>query len=136
MGRQDRAAPQRETTTIPLRGARKSKVRGRRRRDVCETRPTGLSKRFPRTLAFIEATAAELDGEPARARLVRLAPRSRVYAHVDRGDYYQHHDRYHLVLRSPAGSVLRAGDEEVRMREGELWWFDNKALHDASNPAE
>ena len=42
-------------------------------------------------------------------------------------------DRYHLVLRSAAGSWLKAGDEEVRMREGELWWFDNKQMHEAMN---
>jgi len=39
----------------------------------------------------------------------------------------------HLVLKSTAGSWLRAGDEEVTMREGELWWFDNKAVHEAWN---
>ena len=37
------------------------------------------------------------------------------------------------VLRSTAGSWLRAGDEDVRMREGELWWFDNQQVHEARN---
>ncbi len=136
VGRQERAAPQRETASIPIRGGRKSMVRGRRNRDVLETRWTTISRRLPRIRAFIEATARRLDADLARARVVRLAPQSRVYAHFDRGDYYQHHDRYHLVLQSPAGSPMRAGDEAVRMREGELWWFDNKALHDAINESD
>ena len=28
-----------------------------------------------------------------------------------------------------------SGGETVRMQEGELWWFDNKAVHDAFNPS-
>ncbi|MFN2328570.1 MAG: aspartyl/asparaginyl beta-hydroxylase domain-containing protein [Chromatocurvus sp.] len=28
---------------------------------------------------------------------------------------------------------MRAGDEEVRMQEGELWWFDNRQIHEAYN---
>ncbi|MEL6920992.1 MAG: aspartyl/asparaginyl beta-hydroxylase domain-containing protein [Pseudomonadota bacterium] len=31
---------------------------------------------------------------------------------------------------------MRAGDEEVRMKTGELWWFDNKAEHEAMNDSE
>ena len=49
------------------------------------------------------------------------------------GEYYRLHERHHLVLRSSLGSWLRAGEEEVRMREGELWWFDNRAVHEAFN---
>ncbi|MEM6676816.1 MAG: aspartyl/asparaginyl beta-hydroxylase domain-containing protein, partial [Pseudomonadota bacterium] len=40
---------------------------------------------------------------------------------------------YHFVLRSSAGSWMRAGDEEVRMQEGQLWWFDNNQMHEAHN---
>ena len=28
---------------------------------------------------------------------------------------------------------MKAGDEEIRMREGELWWFDNDQMHEAVN---
>lgn len=53
---------------------------------------------------------------------------------VDAGVYYRVRDRFHLVLKSRAGSPLTAGDETVVMREGELWTFDNKAVHEARNP--
>ncbi len=58
-----------------------------------------------------------------------------MYPHRDAGDYYRVRDRYHLVLRSPLGSFLRAGDQTVLMREGELWVFNNKIRHTAWNPA-
>ncbi|MEK7891152.1 aspartyl/asparaginyl beta-hydroxylase domain-containing protein [Burkholderia contaminans] len=72
----------------------------------------------------------------SRATIVRLKPRSEVGVHIDIGSYYVIRNRFHLVLRSPSGSVLRAGDEQVRMSEGELWWFDNKQHHSAFNESD
>ncbi|WP_405230305.1 aspartyl/asparaginyl beta-hydroxylase domain-containing protein [Lentisalinibacter sediminis] len=132
-GRQLTAPAQRHTNAIPIRGLRRSRIRGRRRRDVHESRYTSLSASFPATVAFIEAFAAERNGSLGRARYARLPPGKTVLPHTDRGEYYRYRDRYHLVIRSEKGSLLRAGGESVRMREGELWWFDNKAVHDACN---
>ena len=83
--------------------------------------------------SFLKALAARQGAELGRAKLVMLPAGRRVYPHIDRGEYYRVRDRYHLVIRSTAGSWLRAGDEEVTMQEGELWWFDNKAMHEAWN---
>ncbi len=132
-GRQDKIAVQREAQSIPLRGLVKSKIGNRKRRDVHESRYTTISRRFIVARAFLEAFATEQDAELSRAKIVRLMPGRRVYPHIDRGDYYRFRDRYHLVLQSADGSYLKSGDEEVRMQEGELWWFDNKAVHEAHN---
>jgi hypothetical protein len=135
-GRQDKGGVQRETAAIPIRGLRKSRIRGRRRRDVHESRYTAMSSDFPATTSFIRLVAFERDADLGRAKIVCMGPYGRVYPHVDRGDYYAVRDRFHLVVKSPLGSRLCAGDEEVRMREGELWWFDNKQSHEAFNDAE
>ena len=135
-GRQRRAAVQAETNSIPIRGLRRSKIRGRRRRDVHETRYTSLAKRFPDTVALLEAFAREMGGSLGRAKFARLPPGAQVLPHVDRGEYYECRDRFHLVVDSTGESVLRAGNEEVGMRAGELWWFDNKALHSARNASD
>ena len=132
-GRQDKITVQREAQSIPLRGLVKSKIEGRERRDVHESRYTTISRKFLVARAFLESFAAEQDAELSRAKIVRLMPGRRVYPHSDRGEYYRLRDRYHLVLQSTTGSYLKSGDEEVRMREGELWWFDNKAVHEAFN---
>ncbi len=126
---------QAEALAIPLRGIRKSKIAGRARRDVHETRYTTLSGAFPIARAFIESVAQEVGGRLGRAKIVNLPPGRKVLPHVDRGDYYACRDRYHLVIES-LGSRMRAGDEEVVMRPGELWWFDNKAEHSAWNDTE
>ena len=135
-GRQDKIAVQREAEAIPIRGIVKSKIAGRARCDVHESRFTNTSRRFPRFRDFLQAFAQEELAELGRAKIVRLMPGRRVYPHIDRGEYYRLRDRYHLILRSAAGSYLKSGDEEVRMREGELWWFDNKQVHEAHNDGE
>jgi len=135
-GRQRRARVQREAAAVPLRGLRASRQYGRRRRDVHESRDTSKAERFPLTLAFVRQVAEEFDGRLGRVRLVRLPGGAHVRPHRDRGDYYRQRDRYHLVLRSDGGSVMRAADEQVTMSPGELWWFDNKAIHEAWNPGD
>ena len=135
-GRQEKIRVQREAMAIPLRGLRKSAISGRPRRDVLESRWTSSSVAFPHARAFIEETAEQLGGLPGRAKIVNLPPGKRVYPHIDRGAYYLVHARFHLVLRSTQGSMLRAGDETQRLRNGELWWFDNNQVHEAWNDGE
>lgn len=132
-GRQDKIRVQREALAIPLRGLRRSALRGRQRRDVHESRWTSGSTAFPVARSFLLEMANALDSQPGRAKIVNLPPGKRVYPHTDRGDYYRLHARFHLVLHSPKGSVLCAGDETRRMQTGELWWFDNKQVHEAWN---
>jgi quercetin dioxygenase-like cupin family protein len=131
-GRQEKIAVQREAKAIPLRGLRASAVGERQRRDVHESRWTNGSQRYPLACAFLEQAAGQYNGLLSRAKIVCLPPGHKVYPHIDRGEYYRLRNRYHLVLKS-TGSWMRAGDEEVRMRTGELWWFDNDQVHEASN---
>jgi len=132
--RQDTIRVQRDTNTIFLRSAVP-------RPDLHinenqESRPTSASKLFPRALAFLTEFARETNCDLSRATIVRLKPKSQVGRHIDEGSYYFLRDRFHLVLKSAAGSVMRSGDEEVCMREGELWWFDNKQFHEAYNDSD
>ncbi len=135
-GRQQKIDVQREALAIPLRGLRASAQAGRKRRDVHESRWTSGAALYPLACRFLEDTSLALASLMGRAKIVCLPAGQRVYPHIDRGEYYRVRNRYHLVLRSTAGSWLKSGAEEVRMREGELWWFDNQALHEAHNDGE
>ncbi len=135
--RQQKLAPQQETQSIFLRRAVKPFPVGiENARDVHESCPTEVAKEFPVVMNWVEDFVAEIGGELGRVNIVRLAPKGRVYSHIDHGEYYRLRDRYHLVLQSPSGSWMKCGSEEVTMHEGELWWFDNKQPHEAFNPAE
>lgn len=135
--RQRKVRCQRHTQNIFLRVPRKPLPMGAKNaNDVHESRLGPAAKKFPRTLGFCERIASEQGGALGRATLVSLLPRSRVFPHIDTGAYYRIRDRFHLVLKSPGGSPLTAGDETVVMREGELWVFNNKVRHWANNPSE
>lgn len=135
-GRQDAVSVQREALTVPLRGMVASAQGGRPRRDVHESRWTSGAQRLPRFQEFLKQIAAEEGSVLGRAKIVCLPAGRQVYPHTDRGEYYKVRNRYHYVLKSSLGSWLKAGDEDVRMREGELWWFNNKTLHEAKNEGE
>ena len=134
--RQRNVRCQRHTQNIFLRAARKPLPPGAKNaNDVHESRVARAASKFPRTLAFCERIAEELESTLGRATLVALLPKSQVFPHVDAGAYYRIRDRLHLVLKSSEGSSLTAGDETVVMRPGELWAFNNKARHSAINPS-
>ncbi|HEY6341258.1 MAG TPA: PQQ-binding-like beta-propeller repeat protein [Bryobacteraceae bacterium] len=132
--RQDRIRVQRDTNTIFIRAAAH-----RPDLHINENQETGLtsvSKLFPRALAFMTEFAQEMNCHLSRATIVRLKPKSQVFRHIDEGSYYFLRDRFHLVLRSSTGSVLMSGGETARMKEGELWWFDNKQYHESYNESD
>jgi hypothetical protein len=135
--RQERIKVQRETNSIYLRSAAKPFPPGvTSGNDVHESKTTAIAKQFPVILGWVEQCADRIGGELGRVTIVRLAPQGRVYRHIDHGEYYKQRDRYHLVLQSKEGSILGAGEEWVRMQAGELWWFNNKALHEAYNESD
>jgi hypothetical protein len=132
-GRQKTIAVQRDTESIPLRAARRSGQDGRRTEDILQSEETRLARAFPATMRTLYILAAELGGTLERASYVRLLPFSSVYPHIDKGEYYARTDRYHLVIDSDGGSELMSGGETVAMKNGELWWFDNKQMHESKN---
>lgn len=133
-GRQDSVECQRETNMIPLRG-----VCSRPDIGVNENQESAWSKisdKFPLACEFMKNVAESEGGTLCRAVIVRLQPKGKVYPHIDTGSYYFIRDRYHLVISSKEGSILASGDEKVTMKEGELWWFDNKQHHAAVNKSD
>jgi outer membrane protein assembly factor BamB len=131
--RQDTVAVQRETENIFLRAAERTEINSMPLEDIHASRATPYATRYPATLRWLEAFAREHNATLCRALIAKLKPKSQVYRHYDKGEYYRIRDRYHLVISSPSGSPMLCGDEEVVMRQGELWWFDNKKPHESFN---
>ena len=68
-----------------------------------------------------------------RVLIVNLKATGQVTRHIDQGAYAQHYERFHLVLRSNPHCFLTSGNWVLNLQEGEVWWFNNKALHSAEN---
>ena len=132
-------APHRETRTIILRSHTEPASTDKAYRERfpgCWTyvgRPTTVAHKFPLACAFVEGFARSVAGVLGRVALVSLQPHGTVYPHIDEGNYYRVRSRYHLVLQSAAGSRLNTGGQGITMHEGELWWFNNRIMHDAHN---
>ena len=91
------------------------------------------AEKFPIICRFVERYARGIGGLLGRVAIVNLLPGCAVEQHVDEGLYYKLRARYHLVLKSTSGSRMISGDEQVTMRSGELWWFNNRLPHEAFN---
>ena len=68
-----------------------------------------------------------------RCMINRIVPGGRIFPHADSKWHAEYWDRYHLVIQSEPGNVFRCGDEQVWMRQGELWWFQNAVEHEVIN---
>jgi len=138
--RQEKITTQRETETITLRShADQASIdsRVRRARPVrYKGRPSPVAPRLPIVNAFVDDLVQSMNGTPGRVVMTKLRPHGRIFPHTDDGLYWLLRDRYHLVVKSVAGSHFKAGGEEVRMRTGELWWFDPTVLHEAFNESD
>lgn len=68
-----------------------------------------------------------------RVMINKIAPGGRIFPHADTPVHAEYYTRFHVVLQSSPGVVFRAGDEQVYMATGEIWWFDNKQEHEVIN---
>lgn len=68
-----------------------------------------------------------------RCMINKVAPGGRIFPHADTPEHAEYYSRFHIVLQSNPESEFRAGDETVNMAAGEIWWFDNKQVHEVHN---
>jgi hypothetical protein len=127
-----RARTQAHSSRIQLRT--NAQVPGAHYHEIQESRDLPAWEELAATRAFVVGFAREVGGEIGRVRASKLHAGATIVPHVDIGGYCAIRDRYHLVIRSPAGTEFTAGEDSVIMRENELWWFDNKKLHSVRNP--
>jgi hypothetical protein len=91
---------------------------------------------FSSTCHFARSFARGAVGVLGRVAIVNLRAHGQVTRHVDAGMYYKLRSRYHLVLKSPSGSRMVSGNEQVTLHEGELWWLNNRLPHEAYNDSD
>lgn len=89
-----------------------------------------LHEARPIVMGLMNRTGGERLG---RVMINKIAPGGRIYPHADTPSHADYYSRFHVVLQSNPGVVFRAGDEQVYMGTGEVWWFDNKQEHEVIN---
>jgi Aspartyl/Asparaginyl beta-hydroxylase len=68
-----------------------------------------------------------------RVMVNKLKPGGKVFPHCDTPAHAEYYSRFHIVLESEPGNVFRCEDENIYMRPGEIWWFNNKLEHSVEN---
>jgi hypothetical protein len=83
---------------------------------------------------LVMALMARVQGERlGRVMINKLQPGGRIFPHADTPEHAAYYTRHHLVLESDPGNVFRCEDEQVYMRPGEVWWFNNALEHEVVN---
>jgi hypothetical protein len=68
-----------------------------------------------------------------RCMINKLRPGGRIFPHADTPVHAEYWSRYHAVLQSSPGALIRCGDEEIHMKTGSLWHFRNELEHEVRN---
>lgn len=68
-----------------------------------------------------------------RVMINKIAPGGRIYPHADTPEHTDYYTRFHIVLQSGAGCYITSGDEQLEMRSGSVFWFNNKLEHEVVN---
>lgn len=101
--------------------------------------------RLPPAQVFVYGLLGKVLGiHLGRVMISRLRPGGTIPAHSDRIEPAEaafpdrvppaaYFERYHVVLQSGPGSIFFAGEEQVTMMPGEIWWLDNQAVHGVIN---
>lgn len=83
---------------------------------------------------IIFSLMARVKGESlGRCLITRLMPGKRIYPHADMGAPAEYYERYQIPLINDPGVLFRCGDEQVNMKPGSVWWFNNQIEHEVIN---
>ncbi len=92
---------------------------------------------LPEVLPIIADVMERVGGMAlGRVLLTSLHPGGTISKHSDEGLVADTFERFHVCLQSDEGNSFSASidqAETVRMRPGQLWWFNHKAEHWLSN---
>ena len=91
-------------------------------------------KILPEARPIIMGLMAYVGGERlGRVMINKLKPGGKIFPHCDTKDHAEYYSRFHIVLQSEPGNVFRCEDENLYMRPGEIWWFNNALEHEVIN---
>jgi Aspartyl/Asparaginyl beta-hydroxylase len=89
-----------------------------------------LHEARPLVMNLFGAMAGERLG---RVMINRILPGGRIFPHADTPEHADYYTRFHIVLHGLPGCVIYCDNEQMDMRTGDVFWFNNKLLHEVRN---
>jgi mannose-6-phosphate isomerase-like protein (cupin superfamily) len=68
-----------------------------------------------------------------RVMINKIKSGGRIYPHADTPEHTNYYSRFHVILQSGKGCYITSGDEQLEMKTGDVFWFDNKQVHEVVN---
>ncbi len=87
-------------------------------------------------MPYFRQVMASFNTVIGRARLMRLAPHSKVKQHTDISLYWRHRMRLHIPLVTHENVHFYCEKQAVHMAAGEAWTFDNWRYHEVHNESD
>lgn len=89
---------------------------------------------LPAARPLIFALMSQVQGERlGRVMVNRIRAGGRIFPHADTPAHANYWERFHYVIASSPGALLRCAEETINPQTGELWWFQNALAHEAIN---
>jgi len=90
--------------------------------------------RLPSVRSIIFGLMGMVEGERlGKCIITKLKPGGVIAPHIDEGLSPEYYQRYHIPLNSEPGSLFLCGDEIVGMQTGDVWWVNNREMHEVKN---
>lgn len=68
-----------------------------------------------------------------RVMINKIKSGGRIYPHEDTPEHTDYYSRFHVILQSGKGCYITSGDEQFEMQTGQVFWFNNKLMHEVVN---
>ena len=83
--------------------------------------------KWPETNLFMQTVEKMFNCSVKTINIVKLEANMEVYPHIDGGEFYATHDRYHFVLQGEYEFTV--GDDQMVCSKGCVYRFDNTLTH-------
>lgn len=83
--------------------------------------------KWPETNLFMQTVEKMFNCSVKTISIVKLEANMEVYPHIDGGEFYAAHDRYHFVLKGDYEFTV--GDDQMVCSKGHVYRFDNTLTH-------
>lgn len=68
--------------------------------------------------------------------LVKIPPKKQIYTHTDAGWSAEYYEKYYIPIQSFSGTFFNFPDGTIVPSLGEVYWFNNSVLHNATNESD
>jgi Aspartyl/Asparaginyl beta-hydroxylase len=95
-----------------------------------------VADELPSAKAIAETLALQLNSQLGAVLMTRIRPGAQVYPHIDQGWHASYYEKFCVCVKANPDQSFNFQGEELRTRDGDLFWFDNAYSHWVKNESQ